>query len=58
MRPIFWAGEVFCGAGLNVYAAQKKRLTQIVGADTIVKGQGAPFQDVEFWQFVKDNRLR
>jgi hypothetical protein len=58
MRPIFWAGEVFRGAGLNVYENHKRRLTQIVGADTLAKGQGAPFQDVEFWQFVKGKRLR
>jgi hypothetical protein len=58
MRPIFWTGEVFCGAGLNVFEKQKRRLTQIVAADTRAKGQGAPFQDEEFWQFVKGKRLR
>ena len=58
MRPIFWAGEMFSGAGLNVYDKHRRRLTQIISADTVAKGQGAPFQDVEFWQFVKDKRLR
>jgi hypothetical protein len=58
MRPIFWAGEVLYGAGLNVYENHKKRLTQVVAADTRAKGQGTPFQDEEFWQFVRDKRFR
>lgn len=57
MRPIFWACEVLAGAGLNVYEENEARLAQIIHADTQKKGQGAPFQDTQFWQFVKDRRL-
>lgn len=57
MRPIFWACEVLAGAGFDVYEENEARLTQIIHADTQKKGQGAPFQDDEFWQFVKARRL-
>ncbi|MCA9067892.1 MAG: hypothetical protein KDA84_03155, partial [Planctomycetaceae bacterium] len=58
LRPILWATELLYGAGLNLYKQHKQRLTQIVNADSRAKNQGAPFEDWEFWQFIKDHRLK
>lgn len=58
MRPILWACELLDGAGLDAYDLHRKRLAQIANADPRAKNQGAPFEDIEFWQFVTQRRLK
>jgi hypothetical protein len=57
MRPLLWMSEMLYGCGVNAYERHRKRLSQIVHADTRAKGQGGPFQDMYFWEYVKHNRL-
>lgn len=58
LRPVFWALELLHGAGVDDYKRLGQRLTQLANADTAAKGQGRPFEDREFWEFVRENRLR
>jgi hypothetical protein len=58
MRPLLWMSELLYGSGLNAYKRHEKRLSQIVHADTRTRGQGGPFQDMYFWEYVKKNRLK
>jgi hypothetical protein len=41
----------------GLLAGELRRVTHIIKADRQKKGQGAPFQDAEFWQFVKSRRM-
>lgn len=58
MRPLLWTNEMLYGAGVDLYQRHRQRLTQIVHADTRAKGQGAPYQDTEFWDFVERTRMK
>ena len=58
LRPVLWACELLHGVGLDIYQRAAERLAQTVAADSAAKGQGGRFEDVYFWQFVKEQRLR
>lgn len=58
MRPVLWASELLHGAGHDIYPRYAKRLTQLADADTQARGQGPPFEDRGFWEFIREKRLR
>jgi hypothetical protein len=56
-RPVLWTAELLRGRGVDLYARHEDRLRAIVNADTAAKGEGRPFEDRYFWQFVTRERL-
>ena len=55
---MLWTAELLYHRGINFYSENQKRLTTIIHADTLSKGEGKPFRDLYFWKFVREHRLK